>query len=277
MLYREIEMKVDYKKVQAIHDNYQPKLIAYLLESSKEIKLPRKRPAVIVCPGGAYRFKSDREGEPIAMRFLAAGMQAFVLQYSVAPSRYPSALLELAKAVAVVREHASEWDIDPNRIFVCGFSAGGHLCASLGTLWNEPFLKDSLGTEEKMWKPNGMILCYPVITTGEYTHEESCQLLLGPEATSEARKSLSLETRVTKETIPCFIWHTAEDTAVPVENALLLTMALRKHSVPFELHIYEIGEHGLALCDETTMDIPEQVQPDNANWIQLAIQWIRRF
>ena len=124
MIHTTIDMKVDYKKAGAVQDGYQPKLYTYVMRESEELATSHKRPAVIICPGGAYRFKSDREAEMVAMRYLAAGVQAFVLQYSVAPSRYPSALLELAASVAYVRSHAKEYFIDPEKIVIVGFSAG---------------------------------------------------------------------------------------------------------------------------------------------------------
>ena len=165
MQYIEKEIEVNYP-AGAKKDGYQPVLCCYLQNRAEEVPGSDRRPAVIVCPGGAYRFKSDREGEPVAFRFLAAGMNAFVLQYSVAPSEYPCALLELAAAVAMVRENSEAWHTDPKQIYLCGFSAGGHLCASLGTLWKDGMFAGSTGYEPYQWKPDGMILSYPVIFHG---------------------------------------------------------------------------------------------------------------
>jgi acetyl esterase/lipase len=279
MLHECHRIQVDYKKAGAIHDEYQPLLYSYLLDRSNEIPSQQKRPAVIICPGGGYHFKSDREAEPVAMRFLAAGIHAFVLQYSVAPSRYPSASLELAASVRLVRENAESWGILPDRVFIAGFSAGGHLCATLGTLWDEPVFEKAFDFEkgrEKNWRPDGMVLSYPVITFGEYTHMGSRDNLLGQDASIEQIQKLSLETRVGSGTVPAFLWHTYEDNAVPVENSLQFATALRKAKVPFEMHIYEKGGHGLSLCDETTSQNEIQMMPDNADWIQLAIRWVKR-
>lgn len=256
-------------------DAYQPVLYGYLLERSPKLVHSVKRPAVIVCPGGAYRYKSEREGDPVAMRFLAAGIHAFVLQYSVAPNRYPAAFLELASAVAEVRKHASEWNVDPEKILVCGFSAGGHLCASLGTDWKNPLLAEHLACAPYLWKPDGMILCYPVISMEEYGHEECCQNLMGDKR-EELSSRLSCQKHVTADTVPAFIWATFEDEQVPVENSLLFAAALRGSHVACELHLYEKGEHGLSLCDRTTEERPSQVLPDNAGWTELAVRWIRR-
>lgn len=286
MIHKKINLTVDYQKVRAVQDGYQPQLYTYVQEASKELIHSGKRPAVIICPGGAYRFKSDREAEVVALRYAAAGIQAFVLQYSVAPSRYPSALLEAAWAVAFVRTHAEEFFVDPEKILIAGFSAGGHLSACLGNLWDEPFLTEALSEEypvkkedsgeKKMWKPDGMILSYPVITMGEFTHEESRRLLLGDDFTEEMTRSLSMELRVSEKTVPAFLWHTWEDVDVPAENSLQFALALRKYQIPFELHLYEKGGHGLSLCDETVDDGTRLFPTDDANWIEMAIRWLKR-
>ena len=279
MLYECIKIHVDYQKAGAEQDGYQPLLYAYLLDQSRDITASSRRPAVIICPGGGYSFKSDREGEPVAMRFLAEGIHAFVLQYSVAPSRYPSAALELAAAVMLVRENAEKYGIYPNQIYIAGFSAGGHLCATLGTLWDEPVFEKVFCAGiagEKPWRPDGMILSYPVITMGEFAHAGSRERLLGPDASPGRMMELSLEERVCKKTVPSFLWHTFDDGAVPVENSLMFAAAMREAKVPFEMHIYETGVHGLSLCDETTAQNPGHLLPDNANWMQMAIRWIKR-
>lgn len=257
-----------------------PTMTAYLQEETEEIKISHSRDAVIVCPGGAYKFRSDREAEVIALSFLAKGKQAFVLNYSVAPAKFPCALVELAAAVATVRTYAAEWNINAERIFVCGFSAGGHLTASLGTMWQEPFLqealKESFGSDNELWKPSGLVLCYPVITMGKYTHEESRDLLLGENASEYMIQNISLENRVTSKVPPVFIWHTMEDEAVPVENTLQFVTALQKEKVPYEMHVFEKGEHGIALCNEVTEDRVEQVVPDNEAWIDMSLRWMKR-
>lgn len=210
------------------------------------------------------------------MRFLAAGVQAFMLNYSVAPARFPVAALELATAVALVRGRAAEWNIDTNQVFVLGFSAGGHLCATLGTLWDTPVFSDALGQamEGKPWKPAGMILSYPLISMLEKTHYSSRNNLLGHNAANEDYKALSLELRITESTVPAFIWHTRDDDAVPVEHSMNFAAGMRRAHVPFELHIFHSGVHGLSLCDETTADAPAHIAPENAGWVQLAIQWL---
>jgi acetyl esterase/lipase len=270
-----------YERIAITGENTQagwPRLDAYLLDTTDENPHFRSRPAIVICPGGGYEFVSKREGEPVAMRFLAAGFHTFVLHYSVAPARFPTALMELAEAVKTVRENAADWKIADNRIFIMGFSAGGHLCATLGTLWNHPMLESAFGTAagQKPWKPDGMLLCYPVLTMGEFTHAGSRANLLGEQPPSEILSLLSLETQVNETAVPAFLWHTEDDGAVPVENSLQYAAALRKAGVPFELHIYQTGPHGLSLCDETTSYTENLMVPDAAGWIDLAIAWVKR-
>lgn len=257
----------------------EPRMDAYLLDTWEQNPYFPNRPAVIICPGGGYVYTSEREAEPVAMRFLAAGYHAFVLWYSVTPStRYPTAMTELAQAVQTVREHAEDWKVAENKVYVMGMSAGGHLAASLGTLWDDPVLETAFQYQSgpKKWKPNGMILCYPVLTMGPFTHEGSRDALLGENAAPETVQALSLETRVTPKTVPAFIWHTETDGAVPVENSLMYATALRKAGVSFELHIYQDGPHGISLCDETTSYDERQIIPDAAGWIDLALAWVKR-
>ena len=254
------------------------RLYTYFLDSSPELRDSGRRPAVVVCPGGAYQFNSDREAEPIALAFCAQGVHACVLRYPCAPARFPTALCALAQTVAWVREHAEEYHVDPDRILVCGFSAGGHLAASLGVFWHQPFLAQVSGISADLCRPNGMILCYPVITSGEYAHQGSFENLLGKDCADEdKRTAVSLEKQVTADMPRTFIWHTFADNAVPVENSLLLAEAMRKAGVPFELHIFLDGEHGLSLADaETDNGTGEQIVPECAVWPALAADWIRR-
>ncbi len=217
------------------------RLITYIQDYYEEIKID-KRPLVLICPGGAYAYTSAREGEALALQFLAMGCHAAVLKYSCAPARYPVALTELAAAMVLIRRHEEEWHVEPEGVIVLGCSAGGHLAASLGTLWNESFLAKAVDVAEKdrrLLRPDGMILCYPVITSGKYAHRGSFENLLGEEAGREEcgkdvnslLSRLSLETRVTEETPPSFIWHTFTDGSVPVEISLLLVSALRSAGV----------------------------------------------
>ena len=250
-------------------------LTAYLLD-----RLPHKpellRPAVVLCPGGGYGFVSPREDQPVAMEFLAAGCQVFSLHYSVAPETFPVALMELAKAVALVKSHACEWNIDTERIMVCGFSAGGHLAACLGMMWNRDFLYGPLNMAPEDIQPKGMILCYPVVTAGEYCHRGSVENLLGDRADEkEAQDQFSLEFQVGAHTPKTFLWHTVTDQTVPVQNSLLLANALVQSGVNLEMHLYPVGCHGLSLAtEETAVGQENRVEPQCQNWIELAGNWM---
>ena len=260
-------------------------LITYIQDYYEEIGIER-RPLVLICPGGAYAYTSPREGEAIAMQFLAMGCHAAVLKYSCAPARYPVALTELAAAMALIREHTSDWHVEPEGLIVLGCSAGGHLAASMGMLWKESFLAKAVGIAEKdqrLLRPDGMILCYPVITGGEYAHRGSFENLLGQEEGKEERlkdggsllSRLSLETRVTADTPPAFIWHTFMDGSVPVENSLLLVSALRRAGVSAEFHMYPEGGHGLSLANRLTRHRDgSAVQKECTSWISLVRTWI---
>lgn len=251
------------------------KLYTYIIDNTAEINRNRKRPAVIICPGGGYAYTSDREAEPIALQMMAAGYHAFVLRYHTSPHTYPTQLLELAKAVKVVREHADEWNIDEERIVVAGFSAGGHLAASLSVFWTKEWLLKELATTKEMVRPNACLLAYPVVTSGEFAHRGSFINLLG-ERYEELLDEVSIEKQVDEATPPMFIWHTYTDQAVPVENSLLLIQALRNYNISTEFHMYPVGVHGLSLATEETKNSDGRgVQPECAGWVELAIRWIK--
>jgi acetyl esterase/lipase len=249
-------------------DGFQPTLATYVLDG------PEARGAVLICPGGGYFFTSNREAEPIAMRFAAAGFQAFVLYYSVAPRRHPQPLLDLARAMTLIRERAHEWRVDPGRIAVCGFSAGGHLAASLGVHWGKAYLRETPGIQADLIRPNALILCYPVISRGPNAHQGSFINLLGEEAAPELSGELSLECHVSRNTPPAFIWHTFDDPVVPVENSLLFASAMRAQGIPFELHVYPSGPHGLSLATAETEEPGMGVHPHVATWLMLCVQWL---
>jgi len=271
----QLDVSVDYALVNLKVPDEPAKLTCFLLPAREGMPQQMEKPMVIVCPGGGYAYKSVREAEPIAMKFLAAGMHAAVLQYSTEPSRYPTAALELAWCVQQCRRNAAQWHIRPDAIYVAGFSAGGHLACTLGTTWDDPMYAHVLGSDVSV-RPDAQILGYPVVTLGEYAHAGSRENLLGPDACEEMIRALSLENRVTENTVPTFLWHTLEDGSVPAENSLQYACALRRHGVPFELHLYEKGCHGLATCDEITATKPEQIVPDNAGWMDMALRFLRR-
>ena len=245
----------------------------YLME---DMPLVKKRPMVIVCPGGAYEWLSPREGEPVALQFMANGCHAAVMAYSTAPARFPTALLEVASLIKALRENASDLSIDPERIYVLGFSAGGHLAASYGVLWHEAWVAEAMNCPSEKLRPNGMILCYPVITSGKGGHEGSFRNLLG-DRYNELKASLSLENRVSKNTPPAFIWHTGEDETVPVINSLKMVEALTQAGVPVEFHLFPRGRHGMALCSGMTQrEDGGDLEPSAAQWMPLCLTWLQR-
>lgn len=205
--------------------------------------------AVVILPGGGYGGLAGHEGEPYALWLNEQGIAGFVVKYRLGPDGYhhPRMLQDAARAVRTVRARAAEWKIDIKKVGIMGSSAGGHLASTLVTHFDlgDPNATDPI--ERQSCRPDLGILCYPVITMGEWTHKGSRQNLLGDNPSPELIKNLSNELQVTKDTPPCFIWHTFEDTVVPVENSLQFGAAMRKAGVPFELHIYEYRNHGMGL------------------------------
>lgn len=269
-------MKNNIYQIQVKGSLPETQLITYIQDHYEEISI-QSRPLVLICPGGAYAYTSAREAEAFALQFLAMGYHAAVLKYSCAPAVFPTALTELASAMILIRQHAGEWHVDPDKIIVLGCSAGGHLAASLGTLWHENFLAEALELKEndhRLLRPDGLILCYPVITSGEFAHRGSFENLLG-EREAELSEYLSLENRVSEKTPPVFIWHTYTDDAVPVENSLLFAGALRKAGVSTEFHMYHCGGHGLGLANRLTRSADGgAMQEECTSWISLAHTWI---
>lgn len=223
-------------------------LTTYLHEPSEAMPNLAVRPAVLICPGGGYLYCSEREGEPIALAFLAAGYQAFVLHYSVGDqAAFPRPLQDAEIALNLIRSKAAEWQVNPDKIAACGFSAGGHLAAALGTMGRV--------------RPNALILAYPCIL------ESMSERLPEPIP--------SLEREVTSQTPPTFIWATATDKRVPVENSLEFAGALDRAKVPFEIHIFQKGVHGLALATPvTSAGHGRFVNADAAKWLSLCLVWL---
>lgn len=263
--------------IQVPESSWQGELYTYFLDNSIEMDIHKKRPVIIICPGGGYEMTSDREAEPIAMQFLAKGYHAVILRYSVAPARYPEALLQLAATILFLRNNAEKYHIDEDKIIVQGFSAGGHLAASIGVFWHKEILSKQLGVPSEMLKPNGLILCYPVISSGKKAHVGSFMSLLGEDYNDESiRRSVSLELFVTEKTPKTFLWHTVTDDVVPVENSLMFFQSLKEKKVPVEMHIYPTGGHGLALAnEETCCENGYGIQEECQSWIDLAGNWLK--
>lgn len=251
------------------------RLSTYIWDYSKEISVI-KRPLVLVCPGGGYCMTSDREAEAIAIAFMNMGVHSAVLRYSVAPAEYPTALHEVARAVTILRKHAEEWGIDKEKIVIIGFSAGGHLTASYGVFWNDPALAEAIGVTSEELRPAGLILSYPVITSDDrYWHQGSFENLLGKQWSEEMLEKMSLEKHVTADFPKTFMWHTYNDEVVPLENSLLMAMALRQAGVSLEYHLYEDGIHGLSLAKPHTDSVNcDMIKPEVQSWIDLAEVWL---
>ena len=226
---------------------FQPNLRTYL-HGDAEV-----RPCVLVIPGGGYRFVSPAEGELVAKRFYNLGYQTFVGTYTVnLLDREPlktRPLKDIARMVRIIRGRAEEFRVDPGKIVICGFSAGAHLCGTLCVHWQEAEEDNPLWSGVSC-RPDGAILSYPVITSGEFAHRDSFTALLGARPTAKALKWASLETQVTENTPPVFLWQTATDELVPVENSYLMAQALKAKGIPFAHHVFPEGQHGLSVADE---------------------------
>ena len=260
-------------------------LTTYVMDALPGMIGGEVRPAVVVCPGGGYRFLSPREAENMAIWFTARGFHAFVLEYSIVPDTdYHEAkrilgkepLLDISWALSTIRAHAEEWHVDPDKIAVMGSSAGGHLAAMLGVLWNDPEIVETLGIEKGSNRPNAIVLNYTPVISNEQLLSGSTRKIHGEDKTREEYMALSLERFVGEHTPPCFMWHTLEDRTVPVEHPLLFSLALRKHNIPFELHVFEKGAHGLSTCQADVASSPAGINPETGKWKDLCLTFLRR-
>lgn len=279
-------------------------LTTCLWEPSPELPAGEKRPLILVCPGGAYMHCSDREAEPVALRFAAMGYHAAVLRYSTYGERrndfdrlatddyvkprnlYPTQMRELGMAMLLLKGRAAEWRIDPDRIALCGFSAGAHNCAMYAASWNRPVLTDALRASPEALRPAAAILGYPVVDfsitegvseAGRPLYTEMDKAFIGAAEPSEAQfAEVNAARQVTADTPPMFIWSTAADASVPVMNSLSLASALSKNGVPFELHIFEEGAHGMGLCDQASAGASRHMNAGAARWPELAGKWLAK-
>lgn len=249
------------------------KLVGYLRDETIEMPAFNTRPAILILPGGGYAYCSAREADPVAMQFLQAGYNVFTLYYTCRISEEQSALhwqplIDAAGAVLHIRRNAQALRIDPAKIAVCGFSAGGHLAASTAILWDAEPVQKALGIHAEEARPNAVVLGYPVVTSGVATHGGSMQNLCGEDAA--LRSTMSLENQIRAGLPPFFIWHTVEDPAVPVQNSLLLANALNEHKVPFELHLFAHDGHGTSTCTNE-VNTPNS---HNRAWVALCTDWL---
>ena len=274
---RKEELKMIHEKVfYPIPSDESVVLTSYLHDRSPEYTY-KKRPCMLVLPGGGYEVCSDREAEPIALAYMNKGFNAFVLRYSLkSKAVFPRPLIDALLSVKFIKDHAEEYNIDPNQIFAVGFSAGGHLCAALGTFWNDEELKAQCGFTADEGKVAGTILAYPVITGGKHAHRGSIDNVIGDKMKKTyGVEKYSIENQVHAQSAPAFIWHTFEDNCVPVENSLLMASALRRNNVPFEMHIFTKGCHGLSLSNEQTSLNGEMfINREAEVWFDMSVKWM---
>lgn len=236
--------------------NFTPTITAYEADSDG---------AVIVFPGGGYEMKADHEGPQMGEWLQSIGITAFVVDYRVAPYKHPAMICDAMRAVRFVRSNAKKYRIKPDKIAVMGFSAGGHLAGSVSVHYDKQMYEPTDKIDKVSCRPDVSILCYPVIDMFEYRHDGSRQNLLGNRVMHSDKELMSLHKQVTPDTPPAFLWHTASDQAVPVENSLMYADALAKVNVPFELHIYPYGSHGLGLAPTV---------PHVAQWSKALNNWL---
>lgn len=279
-------------------------LTTYLWEPSPELPAGERRPLVLVCPGGGYLNCSDREAEPVALRFAAMGYHAAVLRYSTYGERrddfsrlstddyvkphvlYPAQLRELGMAMLLLKRNAARWRIDSDKIAICGFSAGAHNCAMYAVSWNRPVLTEALGAEAEALKPATVILGYPVVDFGLTEgvcaadmplYADMYRAFFGTDAPGRAQfDAVNPALHISRDTPPAFIWTTAADATVPPRNSLSLAAALSAQGVPFELHVFEDGPHGMGLCDQTSAGVAQHMNAAAARWPELADAWLKK-
>lgn len=221
--------------------------------------------AVVIFPGGGYTGRAEHEGKGYATYLQSIGITSFVVDYRVAPYKNPAQISDAIRAVRYVRYHADKYGIDKDKIAVMGSSAGGHLAGSVSVHFDKKMYEETDEIDKESCRPDATILCYPVIDMFEYRHDGSRQNLIGERALHADKELMSLYKHVTKDTPQAFIWHTSSDQAVPVENSLLYADALSKVQVPYEMHIYPIGRHGLGLAEAI---------PHVGQWAKALDNWL---
>ena len=265
-------------------------LTAYIKEPGMDHVFPIVRPAVIICPGGAYIGITEKEAEPVALRFLAAGYHVFVLKYSIGAQigQFPAPFIDVAKSIKLIRENAKRWYIDPDKVVLCGFSTGAHVAAILSATWHEEYISEVLKEDNLLFKPNALILGYPLLDMYLFKEKNADRMgslleimfsnIYGTLNPSDEQLDMwSCKNRVTKNMPPTFLWTTLEDEVIDVKESLSFAKELSKNKVPFELHVFEKGAHGLSLADETVGYDHDEIRKNiNAHkWIDMALNWLK--
>lgn len=295
------------KKIQLYEDKPNVVMTTYLYDPALEGIGQRKRPAVLIMSGGAYFSCSDAEAEPVALAFATMGYQAFTLKYSVygveaflnqfqgmqpkPECQHPAPMRDIAKAMMTIKDHAEEWNVDVNRVAVCGFSAGGHNAAMFATNWQNPVITDYFQRDKEVFRPAACILSYG-ISDYVYMKEATAKnpnpfnkaffaasntaFLGAPEVSDELLDEVSPARHVTDKMPPAFIWATARDEMVPVQHSIRMAHALADAHIPFEIHVFEEGPHGLSLATQASATAKDQIYPDAAKWVGLAETWLKK-
>ncbi len=244
-------------------NGFVPEIEPYIVENSKA--------CIIVCPGGGYTHKAiSHEGKLVATKLNSMGISAFVLDYRHMPYKHPTPVIDAKRALRYVRYLADEFGYEKNKIGIMGFSAGGHLAGCTGVFKEDFGVENIDDIDKESSKPDFMVLCYPVVTSGTYSHKESFYSISESED-EEVIAKLSIEKKVDSDTPPTFLIHAADDNVVPVENSLLMALALSEHNVPFEIHTFAHGAHGFGLADgiDKAPDVPH-----TKKWTDALINWL---
>ena len=275
MIIEKIYLKERFPELgQGGYDSYVDCYIPSTMENAGDEMKVKKYPCMVVCPGGGYHFTSDREAEPIALHFVSEGYRVVVVRYSYQPHPFPQQLREVAAAMEVVYQNAEEWKIDVSRVAMIGFSAGGHLVAQYSNRYDCPEVREVFPESKPV---QAAILSYPVITDDPmYKHAKSIQNYLGYEPEGRNEKDCANECIVSEKTPPTFIWHTVEDKTVPVQNSILYAKALADCKVPFEMHIYPFGPHGLSTVDGVVYETEKEPKVQRVRrWLEDAKTWLK--
>ncbi|WP_145407836.1 alpha/beta hydrolase [Paenibacillus xylanexedens] len=296
------------QKIQLFEDNKHSNLYTYILDPQISYNVFRKRPAIIICPGGGYLMTATKEGEAVATRFLSKGYHTFVLRYStyfkermtdlneVPPinkkSHYPEPLIELMESIRLIKEHAEEWYIDTENIFVLGFSAGGHLAASLAVKWDDNYLLSRFQEEvsPSLFKPKGILLCYPGLNfessranfqshanpmiqrQGEFLYSA----IFGcTDPSKEQLEKVKIINHIRQDMPPVFLWHTYDDEITSSEESAEFIFELIRQKVKCEFHLFAKGKHGLGLSDEISANREDDINKEVSEWVNLADKWLK--